>query len=243
MDSKADACPLDVSVIQITLGEMMGKLEDGIRAYTEGRRDEARKYFVAIAKENPQDENIWGWLYKVSNTDDERIKCLNRLLKINPRNMKALKLLREIENKNVPTPVVQQPVENKPIQTQQQNKNLLIGIIAIFSACFICFCVLWFWPSPEPEKDYKTASYIICQLYVEDNLKSPSTAKFAGSVNSSISDLGNNTYETYSYVDAQNSFGAEIRTNFYCKIQYIGTPEGDEYLTSNWKLLDLKFLE
>ena len=126
-------------------------------------------------------------------------------------------------------------------QNPAQTKNILVGIGSIFAVCLICICVWLFIPSKKEPPDYKFMSYVMCQLYVEENLKSPSTADFPASSLTDIRDLGNNLFETRSYVDSQNSFGATIRTNFFCKIQYIGTPEDDETLTRNWLLLELTF--
>jgi len=100
-----------------------------------------------------------------------------------------------------------------------------------------------FIPSKKEPPDYKFMSDVICQLYVEDNLKSPSTADFPAPSLTDIRDMGNNVFEIRSYVDSQNSFGATIRTNFFCKVQYIGTPTDDESLPHNWQLLELKFID
>lgn len=122
------------------------------------------------------------------------------------------------------------------------NSYLIACALVGFILCIIAACIGWALSSSE-ETDYKTMSYIICQLHVEDNLKSPSTADFPASSLTDIRDLGNNIFETRSYVDAQNEFGAMIRTDFFCKIQYIGTPEDDETLPSNWLLHELTFAE
>lgn len=128
-------------------------------------------------------------------------------------------------------------------KTKVQNTNVLIGAISVFAICIICSCIYWFSLGGEKEKDYKTASYIICQVYVKNNLKSPATAKFPSSSSTDIRELEDNLFETRSYVDSQNSFGAMLRTNFYCKIKYIGPLDGDEYLNSNWQLIDLQFIQ
>lgn len=59
---------------------------------------------------------------------------------------------------------------------------------------------------------------LIIKMYVEDiikeKLKSPSTAKFPSLSDWSICEKSYNTYSVSSYVDAENGFGAEIRTYF-----------------------------
>ena len=56
---------------------------------------------------------------------------------------------------------------------------------------------------------------------VKESLKSPSTAKFPSSYNSDGVSItrNDNTYYVSSYVDAENSFGAIVRTNFKVTIQ------------------------
>ena len=59
---------------------------------------------------------------------------------------------------------------------------------------------------------------LMIKMYAEDiikeKLKSPSTAKFPSLSNWSIYESSYNTYSVSSYVDAENGFGAEIRTYF-----------------------------
>ena len=52
------------------------------------------------------------------------------------------------------------------------------------------------------------------QIYVEKQLKSPRSADFPFGGSRGVAYLGNNLYSFNSYVDATNSFGAEIRTSF-----------------------------
>ena len=67
-------------------------LEQGIAAYKAGKRDEALKIFVSVVKQSPDNALAWEWMYKVSNTDQERDHCLQQILRINPRHEKANEL-------------------------------------------------------------------------------------------------------------------------------------------------------
>lgn len=51
---------------------------------------------------------------------------------------------------------------------------------------------------------------------VKEELKAPSTAKFPWDYESYVTDNGDGTYTVTSYVDAENSFGAKIRSKFRC---------------------------
>lgn len=60
---------------------------------------------------------------------------------------------------------------------------------------------------------------------VTNLLKSPSTADFPSGCDRFVTDLGGNRYTVTSYVDAENGFGAMIRSNYTC----------DVTVTSSWE--------
>jgi len=70
----------------------------------------------------------------------------------------------------------------------------------------------------------KFLAYEYAEQFVKKGLKSPSTAKFPSysEKEGQITDLGGGEYRINSWVDSQNSFGAEIRTSFSCKIKFDG---------------------
>jgi len=55
----------------------------------------------------------------------------------------------------------------------------------------------------------------IVETYVSGQLRSPSTAKFDNNLlEDNITELGGNRYQYNGYVDAENGFGADVRTYF-----------------------------
>jgi zinc-ribbon domain len=68
------------------------------------------------------------------------------------------------------------------------------------------------------QRNEESLALIKCQEAEMAGLKAPSTAHFASYSESTVSPVsGNNgAFDVRSYVDAQNSFGAQIRTNFGC---------------------------
>ena len=74
----------------------------------------------------------------------------------------------------------------------------------------------------------------MAEKYVEAVLKAPSTAEFPHfwSIDEVTRQEGNVFYIT-SVVDAQNSFGAMIRSDWYIEIEYTG---GEPAAIDNWKL-------
>jgi len=62
----------------------------------------------------------------------------------------------------------------------------------------------------------------VCELEVERRLRSPASADFSFGQVTTVQILGNNRYRLSSYVDAQNGFGANIRSDFVCVVEGSG---------------------
>lgn len=77
----------------------------------------------------------------------------------------------------------------------------------------------------------KISAYTICQQFVEDRLKAPSTADYPWDATERTTYLGSTRYRVDAYVDAENSFGAKIRNDFECTVKYTGG--------GNWRLENL----
>ena len=101
-------------------------LQQGVTAYSAGKRDEARKFFIAAIKQNQNDERAWGWMYNVANNDQERIHCLKQILRNNPKNEKANELLNELSGFNPPLErpqIVTSEKQSQRVVTAQQSKQ------------------------------------------------------------------------------------------------------------------------
>lgn len=104
-----------------------------------------------------------------------------------------------------------------------RNKTLhLFSIITIVIFIFFAF------GSGDSDSSTSTEhsnflAYNYAEDFIEQRLKSPSTAEFPGvsEKNNHITDLGGGEYQINSWVDSQNSFGAMIRTKWSCKIIFI----------------------
>jgi hypothetical protein len=81
---------------------MENLLQQGITAYKAGKIGEARKMFISVVKQSPDSESAWGWMYQISNNDQERIHCLKQILRINPKNEKAKQLLDGLAGNDFP---------------------------------------------------------------------------------------------------------------------------------------------
>lgn len=91
----------------------------------------------------------------------------------------------------------------------------------------------------EKNKDRSIQAAIICSNFVEQSLKSPSSAEFPfGRAAGWARQMPDQNYLIRSYVDSQNGFGAMIRTWYVCGIQYAG---GEPLRPSSWNLTKLEF--
>lgn len=120
-------------------------------------------------------------------------------------------------------------------------KNGSIGCLFI-----IIILVIGYWvcggsdKSDVPEKfnaeNFKTNAYIISKTFIKATLKAPSTADFPFAGKEFANYIEDSTFIVQAYVDAQNSFGAMIRTNYKIKMKYDGGNWAD---SGNWSVLDI----
>ena len=92
-------------------------------------------------------------------------------------------------------------------------------------------------PNAWKTEDNKSMAYIMMEDFVKRRLKSPSTAEFPGVFDGKldhVTSLGGQKYRIVSYVDAQNSFGAQMRTKFIGEIQQLSYDQ--------WQLISLNLL-
>ena len=88
----------------------------------------------------------------------------------------------------------------------------------------------------EPQKKINDASaYVQCKNFVRERLRSPATADFPFMEYTSW-DMGNDTWVVKSHVDSQNGLGAMIRSNWHCKVQYVGGNTSDQ---RSWRPLSI----
>lgn len=83
------------------------------------------------------------------------------------------------------------------------------------------------------ESEAQVMTKVLCEDRMKSGLKSPSSADFETWSQAKFD--GKSSATLSSYVDAQNGFGARIRTRFVCKARYTG---GDHSQLENWKIVD-----
>lgn len=87
--------------------------------------------------------------------------------------------------------------------------------------------------APSPDDGDALSAYVVCQQFVEEQLRAPGTADYPQTYSEATTDLGGGRYRVNSFVDAENAFGALIRTRFVCTVEHVS---GDRY-----SLVQLRF--
>lgn len=92
-----------------------------------------------------------------------------------------------------------------------------LGVIALL----VFFAVLGS-QSSDTTKGNPRDAYLVCQKFVRSRLKSPDSAKFPHSAHEDVRSImiDENRFLASAYVDAQNVFGAMLRTRFTCEVTW-----------------------
>lgn len=118
----------------------------------------------------------------------------------------------------------------------KSSARLILGLLLLVAALIVLiFSTSDFSKSnrePKEKVANKYQAHLICSKFIEKLLKAPSTAKFESISDSDYNQLSDNQFEVWLYVDAENSFGAMLRNDYYCKVTYL--PDQDK-----WYLDDL----
>ena len=81
-------------------------------------------------------------------------------------------------------------------------------------------------PRPVAKPDALHA-YAMSQVFVQQQLKAPSTAEFARMSQATITDLGGGRWRVTAYVDSENGYGAMLRLSYTAVLKWTG---GDKWL-------------
>ena len=72
--------------------------------------------------------------------------------------------------------------------------------------------------------DRRQDAYYMCQQFAEERLKAPSTADWPNWYEHegvTVTGTGEGPYVVLTHVDAENSFGAKIRDEVFCKVRHV----------------------
>ena len=130
--------------------------------------------------------------------------------------------------------------ENKNDNKKNNNSSCTQGCLILILVFFFIFVLNSFGGEDGSESETYNAScedaYVVATSYVEQRLKSPSSAEFPYDSSISCSRKGGGIFQIDSYVNANNSFGTQIRTDWQAKLKY---SDGDPMSPINWNLKNI----
>ena len=211
-------------------------IHQGMAALRAGDKVAAQQLLSRATKIAPNNEQAWLWLSGAVPTTAEQRACLEQVLRINPQNEVAKRGLATLATMPVvvqpapaPTPTESKPpaeVVSLPDPSKAQGHwSRPIGIIVLILLACVSLPFLGRLSGSAPRAPYtpdRIGAYVMCKSFVTKQLKAPGTAEFGSSLDAEIRDLGSNRWSVTSYVDAENSFGAQLRMNFDCTVRYTG---------------------
>ena len=221
-------------------------LREAIASIKSGNKTLGRQLLIRVLENDENNETAWIWLTQCVTKPEQKRECFERVLEINPNNQHAIDGLKRLDTlSDIKTPQSGAPKKQTTKISQNKkssNNRILLLILAIIVICLCGVSIALISSDDENSGASRSRASIICEDIVKGQLVAPSTAKFASYSEQQIWTLGKesgaykNAYRVTGYVDAQNSFGAQIRTYYTCDISYNGGEWSD---LRNWTLLNL----
>lgn len=130
---------------------------------------------------------------------------------------------------------LQAPPKSVSLGKRAVNLGCVLLLLALIAIPIVSIFVFGYNPSTAaPATGSALEACQMAQQFVRDSLKAPSSADFAGCGDTETSVARQERlWVVRSYVDADNSFGAHIRTHFTAKVIYYPA-------TDSWTLVDLQ---
>lgn len=106
-----------------------------------------------------------------------------------------------------------------PVQVTQKKKSKALKWIIIINAILWPIAIYLLLSAAQPgELSPGKQAFYTAQEFIKMQLKAPSTAEFQ-SYSDELVKYGNGTYQVTMDVDAENSFGAKIRSTYVLNLQ------------------------
>jgi hypothetical protein len=112
------------------------------------------------------------------------------------------------------------------------SSKALLAVAAIVVPIVVLFAAMASCESGVHQVDSFDAYYMATQ-HVKESLKAPSTADFSGFEESVVTGSPEAGYTVKGWVDAQNSFGAKLRSRWICESM---KPTGQDTVYTHWSL-------
>lgn len=113
----------------------------------------------------------------------------------------------------------------KPAETESSSNRpawlIALGLLALIGWCSMSAVDQA--DDPPDAEDLRFGARDVCHQFVEDRLRAPATAGFENLSEAMITGFGPE-YTVAGHVDAENGFGARIRTEYKCTVRHTTGP-------------------
>jgi hypothetical protein len=100
----AEECHCEYRVFDHTGPTLADMLARGIAAAKAGETEQAQEWLISLLQIDRYNEQGWLWLSGVADDDQDRLECIQEVLKINPDNVHAQRGLAALQAKGVGVP-------------------------------------------------------------------------------------------------------------------------------------------
>ncbi len=160
--SKGDLCYIPIVwVVLLTMGHMSEDiLKKAVDLYKSGDRQQAKETLLKLIKNEPRNARAWYGLAVLMDEIDQKCFCLQKVLDIQPGNVKAQDLLEKLRKKDEKSPVndiesKQKLNQSQPIHQQNHPKTrkkttlstvqwiilITLGVLSIGGVSFAIFFI------------------------------------------------------------------------------------------------------
>lgn len=130
-----------------------------------------------------------------------------------------------------------------PAVQSHKTRNRIISFLAVAVVIALIAADFAYFAKVQPRNTYSDSDYdagmacIMAEKLIKPQLKAPTSAEFDYADCQQSAVLTGHTWTLHSYIDADNSFGAHIRTRYVVQITYESPP------SNMWHMENLTFLD
>lgn len=132
------------------------------------------------------------------------------------------------QNQNIINSNNESKISSQTKETNDGCKGCLLTGVSIFVFIFIVLMIIPETPIQSDPYAQKLLARTLCQQEIQTRLKNPKSAQFNRD-EEVIERIGNMTYKIESSLYAQNSFGAEVKNYYSCKVKINDKDSGNVY--------------
>jgi hypothetical protein len=123
------------------------------------------------------------------------------------------------------------------LKREEKQKNARYGCLGCLGFLILGAIIVAITPKASQQSTDDVEAYVQAKTFIRQQLKAPATAEFPsrlwndGEVH--VVSIQNGAYRVSAWVEAQNAFGAKLRTNWSCELKK-ESPDSDSWRVSGF---------